>query len=219
MEKMCDALGSENKKLKEAATYFSSVICRGEPTLVDKFIEKSPLNAIKKTLEGETDDDLLLDTYYIIINLVGVPYRFLRAVVEIGIGEVIIDLLRTKQITPKVKRMAQKCLKRILKYGRYEDIETINKAKLLEILVDFLSSKNPDELRCGLKMLKYIMEHCAHEDELGEMLGDFDAAGGVDELLNIMNFPNEAINKMAKEVHDIYLYVRPLPDPLEAELN
>jgi DNA modification methylase len=215
IEKVCSALDSENKELKEAATYFSAVICRCEPSLVDKFMEKSPLEAIKKTLESETDEELLLDTYYIIINLVGVPYRFLKAVVDIGIGKTIINLLRNKLPSPKVRRIAQKCLKRILRYGRYEDIEILNKAKLLDVLVDLLNTKNPEDLKYGLKMLSYIMKQSAEEDELEGMIGDFDAAGGVEELLNIMNFPNETINKMANEVHDTYLYVRSLPEPIE----
>lgn len=103
IERTFDVLGNESEKLKAGATYFLEAICRGQVSLADKFMEKNPLSIIKKNLETVIDEDLLLDTYYIILNLVSEPYRFLKAVVDIGIGHLIINLLKKGQTTPRVK--------------------------------------------------------------------------------------------------------------------
>lgn len=102
IKRTIDGLDSENEALKKGATCFLEAVCRGQVSLVDKFMDKDPLNIIKKNLETTTNEDLLLDTYHIILNLASVPYRFLKAVVDAGIGKLIVNLLKTGQSAPKV---------------------------------------------------------------------------------------------------------------------
>eukprot|EP00826_Nyctotherus_ovalis_P027427 TRINITY_DN2143_c0_g1_i3.p1 TRINITY_DN2143_c0_g1~~TRINITY_DN2143_c0_g1_i3.p1 ORF type:complete len:241 (+),score=85.37 TRINITY_DN2143_c0_g1_i3:248-970(+) len=216
VEKVCRWLESGEKEMREAAVYFAGVICRSSPTLVDQFMDKNPLNAIKKILENETDEDLLLDAYYVVINLVGIPYRFLQAVVSSGVGAFIVNQIYIKQAPPKIMKKARECLKRIVKYGRYEDIEALPKIELLQSHVELLTSKNPEDLKYALKVMKYIMQKYGEEDELDNAIGDFDSVGGVDIVLDLINCSNPAISKMAKELRDEYLYVMLVEDELQA---